>query len=209
MDKVYCDFLAKQGQENNITDKHSVIKDIWTSDEESVGIYQDLKLHITEINSQRRFISNTQNKGFLVEKVNCDVNFNFCKLYKDIVSSFGCIKDLYNFQSKYFENIAELFTCDQESIGLGEWESDYKNKVKKSGCVPNIKTSTLYTFAYEANGNRWLMDFKGDICLYANDPNYQEISILKNCPKYTFYEVNSIKTVKQFFMLFLEDFAAK
>lgn len=209
MDKVYYDFLAKQGKENTITCKHSVIKEIWTSDEKNIGIYQNLKINITEIDSQRRFISNTQNKGILVEKLNCDVNFDFCKLYKDIVSSFGCIKDLYNFQSKYFENIAELFTYDQESIGLGEWNLDYENKVKKLGISPDIKASDLYTFAYEANGNRWLMDFKGDVFLYANDPNYKEISILKNYPKYTFYEVNGIKTVENFFMLFLQDFAAK
>lgn len=208
MDRVYCEFLAKQGKESNIACKHSVIKEIWTSNEKTIGIYSNLELNITEIDSQRRFISNTQNKGVLVEEPNCKVNFDFCKLYKDIVNLFGCIKDLYNFKSKYLENIAELFTYDQESIGLGEWRLDYEKKIKDS-FPPDLKVEDLYTFAYEANGNRWLMNYKGDIFLYANDPNYKEISILRNCPKYTFYEVKDIKTIEDFFMLFLQDFAAK
>ena len=116
---------------------------------------------------------------------------------------------MYNFNNEYFENIAELFTYDDESIGIGEWNNDFEKKILKSKLNPNIKPDELYTFAYEANGNRYLMSKAGNVFLYANDPNYRNIEVLDNCPKYTFYKFMDLSSINDLVKLFINDFISE
>ena len=172
-------------------------------------IENNYDINITEIDSKHVFISNTESKGFLVERSFDCPEYEFCSLYKNIVKSVGCIKELYNFKNEYLENISELFTYDNDSVGIGEWEEDFGKKILKSKLNPSIKPNELYTFAYEANGNRYLLNKDGDVFLYANDPNYRNIKLLDNCPKYTFYKCMDINNIKDFLHIFIKDFISQ
>lgn len=205
MDKVYTDFLSRKGKENILSCNISTLKKLLPFDEIDI----DLNINITEIDSKRFFISNTESKGFLVEKPSECPKYEFCSLYKKIITSLGCIKELYNFKNEYFENIAELFTYDNESIGIGEWKNDFEQKKIKSKLNPNIEPDELYTFAYEANGNRYLINNLGSVFLYANDPNYRNIKLLDNCPKYTFYKFLDLSNINDLVKVFIEDFSSK
>ena len=102
MDKVYTNFLSRKGKENILSCNISTLKKLLPFDEIDI----DLNINITEIDSKRFFISNTESKGFLVEKPSECPKYEFCSLYKKIITSLGCIKELYNFKNEYFENIA-------------------------------------------------------------------------------------------------------
>lgn len=205
MDKVYTNFLSRKGKENTLSCKISTLKKLLPFEEIDI----DLNINITEIDREHIFISNTESKGFLVEKPSKSPKYDFCSLYKKIITSIGCIKELYNFNNEYFENIAELFTYDDESIGIGEWNNDFEKKILKSKLNPNIKPDELYTFAYEANGNRYLMSKAGNVFLYANDPNYRNIEVLDNCPKYTFYKFMDLSSINDLVKLFINDFISE
>ena len=93
MDKVYTNFLSRKGKENTLSHYSTTLKEILPFGE----IENNYDLNITEIDSKHVFISNTESKGFLVERSFDCPEYEFCSLYKNIVKSVGCIKELYNF----------------------------------------------------------------------------------------------------------------
>lgn len=166
------------------------------------------KYNFTEfmlVNDRYIFFENDLKMGILTKPIIAVSDF-LIDDHKKIIKNMGSIIELFNFpDDKIINNLIEVFPNDIDSKGLGLYEKDYILKCGKSYDISNDLLN-LYTFAYEANGNRFLYDKEGRIFVYASDHYLDNLIPLTNCPEDTFYKIQNIPTFSDFVLHFFNIF---
>lgn len=212
MERVYELYLNayKKSTNQDLPYRTKKISEAISFDARLKNKFDKKTVKVTEIKPETFFISNGISKGFLYKKTKpfdkLDEYVN--KYYRGILSSFGTIIDTFNFKNIFFTNLSEIFSCDEQSIGLGALQEDFTKKSNGKTKIGNIDIKEIYTFAYEANGNVWNITPDGAIYLYAPDHCYRNISALPTFPEDTFYTVDEIRQINDFFEIFLDDFCS-
>ena len=208
MDIVYEKFLNIFHRENQATEiAVTKFSDFFSIPQKWMGSFASMNISITKLKNGKYFISNGKSKGFFLEN-NSDIEKipNVSCEYKELQKSLGKITDLFGFTNRYFENIIEIFSNDSESIGLGEFTAEYLNRTKKEKNVETINIDNLFTIAYEANGNRILLDNNNNIYIYGHDLAVHHYQVIDDVPKNTFYKIPNIYTLSEFVVCFFKDF---
>lgn len=210
MDIVYEQFLNTFHQENQAT-KTEIRKfyDFFSVSEKLKleNSFAGINVSVVSLKNGKYFISNEKSKGFFLDR-NSDIEKvqDITSEYKELQKSFGKITDLFGFTNRYFENIVELFSNDRESIGLGDFTEEFLSRTDNETVLGSININKLFTIAYEANGNRIVLDNDNHIYIYAHDLMTHHYQIIRGIPKNTFYKIPNINTLSEFLIAFLEDF---
>jgi len=149
--------------------------------------------------------------GFLARSVAEHVS-NMLPLHKSIVQEIGVISDMYGFFHKYLQNLSELFPCDSVSQNVDDLIEDFQRKADEESLRNGYKGQSavhmlenLTTFAYEANGNRFMYNEQGEVFLYGMDHAYEQLQQIAYCPAFTLYRVPSILRLEDFALLFFSN----
>ena len=156
------------------------------------------------------FISNQENKGFSLEQ-NSNINKleNINSTYKSYQQKIGKITEIFGFENDYFKNLIEVLSNDELSKGLGDYTNKFLRKSKNIRKFENIDIDKIFTIAYEANGNRIVINNENEIYIYAHDLIESRYEIINDIPKNTFYKIPKISTLEEFIKAFFEDFLNK
>lgn len=135
-----------------------------------------------------------------------------CKLLRSV---FGNILETFG-----FEDIRDDFLCnmnwvigtDEVQCGIGEWADYYEQSClaenkrsqldAQTDCNknPDINSRDYIVIAEEANGNLTLCHKTTEqVLLFAPDHCFDYVSVYDGCPEYTFYTINGVETVKDYF----------
>ncbi|MCE8003966.1 hypothetical protein [Billgrantia ethanolica] len=114
--------------------------------------------------------------------------------HKEMVETFGEFIEVLG--KKEFENLFELFSCDdrlEEVFSL--IRDDYEKKAVKT--EEKVELACLYYLGRESDGKIYLYDSQGEILVYAYDHEIDDRSLhaVEGQPADTFYRSNNFKTV--------------
>ncbi len=147
--------------------------------------------------------------GFIARS-NKNYDANLLPLHAQIVQEIGVISDVVGTTNEYLQNISELFSCTHFQQDNDDIIEDYERKalelLQQEGkvCIPAaIILKDLHTFAYESNGNRFMYNKRGELCIYAMDHAYKNLQQYADCPEYTLYRIPELPIFEDFVMLFL------
>jgi len=208
VDNVYEKFLNTFHRENQESENSiKRFSDFFKINENNFSDFNEKKISVTKLKDGKYFISNLNSKGFFVEKNNDIENVsNISEIYTKTQKAIGKVSDLFGFTNRYFENLVELFSNDKDSIGLGELTSEFLEYSSNLRIVGNIDIDNLFTIAYEANGNRILLDKNNQIYIYGHDLITHHFQKIDGIPKNTFYRIPKIFTLNDFVINFFNDF---
>lgn len=153
--------------------------------------------------------------GWLCEPPEADedsVRPESCRLLRRV---FGNIVETFGFEDireDLFCNMNWVLGTDAVQCGIGEWENYYEETClaenkrgileESTGCKkhPGIKPEDYIVIAEEANGNLTLCHKTTEqVLLFAPDHCFDYVSVCDGCPEYTFYTINGVETVKDYF----------
>lgn len=140
------------------------------------------------------------------EEFNTDISdLNFLKkVIGTIIESWG------------FGDIREDLFCNMNAVliddvqyGIGAWKDYYKESCEFENLLPQIKDDDYVVVAEEANGNLTLCDkYNGKIVLFAPDHCFDYVKVYAGCPEYTFYTVNNVDSLIDYFELVAQQWLA-
>lgn len=211
MDIVYNNFLEYFSQQSKAEKTNSLFfSDFFDCSLSCFKNYKKDKINITKLNNGKYFISNQENKGFSLEQ-NSNINKleNINSTYKSYQQKIGKITEIFGFENDYFKNLIEVLSNDELSKGLGDYTNKFLRKSKNIRKFENIDIDKIFTIAYEANGNRIVINNENEIYIYAHDLIESRYEIINDIPKNTFYKIPKISTLEEFIKAFFEDFLNK
>lgn len=212
MDCVYKKFLDKFSRgSHEIENKNVRIVDFF-----NLNFIKDMEflnekiISITLLNNGKYFISNSKTKGFVLEMNNDIESINdISSEYKELQKNIGKITSLFGFKNKYFQNISELFSNDEDSRGLGFFYEEFMERSDNRKILGNINIDRIFTIAYEANGNRIVLTNDNCVYIYAHDLVTHYYEKLDGMPKNTFHLIPQMNSLKEFVKAFFNDFISE
>lgn len=211
MDKIYEDFIKTFHRENlMIENQTQTFMDFFPNISKDSSPYNENEISITKLKNGKFFISNGASKGFFLER-NTDIEIisAVSEEYRKIQKSVGKVTDLFGFTNRYFENIIELFPNDKDSIGLGDFTAEFLGRTNNERIIGEINIDNLFTIAYEANGNRIVLNKNNCIYIYGHDLATHHYQKINGIPDNTFYTIPQINSLNDFLEAFWNDFFTK
>lgn len=210
MNKVFEKYLSTVGQ------RYSGCSIIEETTQEFILNNEVIIFNVTVFLSKNdekiRFYENGD-KGFIVKKNK--ISNNIITIHKKNLLEFGVISDLVGFNNLYLQNITEAFLYENVFEKLPfliehlkeAFASNYSfHKVNQLMATLGVNFENLFAFAYEANGNVFLLDNKGELYLYAMDHNYTNLKQVEGYPPYTLYTIEELHTINDFITIFFRSF---
>lgn len=212
MDCVYKNFLDKFSQDSHEIESKSVrIVDFFSLDFiKDMKFLSEKMISVTLLDNGKYFISNCKTKGFVLERNNDIESINdISPKYKEFQKNIGKITSLFGFKNKYFQNISELFSNDEDSHGLGDFYEEFMERSDNYKTLGNINIDRIFTIAYEANGNRIVLTNDNYVYIYAHDLIMHHYEKLNEIPSNTFYLIPQMHSLEEFVKAYFNDFISE
>lgn len=115
-----------------------------------------------------------------------------------------------------FEDIREDLICNMDGVlidnityGIGVWKDYFKESCDEEELVPHIQDEDYILVAEEANGNLTLCNKNSsEIVLFAHDHCFDNVEVYTDCPEYTFYKINNVDCLIDYFELVAQQWLA-
>lgn len=150
------------------------------------------------------------NVGFLGKVAQAvDNTSEIDNLHYELFTVFGSIIDSFSTDSnKELLPLIDVFSIDDETLGLGIFHEDYLDKCVRSSLEPNPYLSKLRTLAVEANGNLVQYNADSELFFYLTDQTLYDDSfvLLDQVPASTFYRSESLKNVKEWVDFYFQQY---
>lgn len=135
---------------------------------------------------------------------NCE-NTNTELLHLNLLKRFiGTIIESWGFDSIRDDLICNMdgVLIDNVTYGIGNWKDYFKESCDEEEVFPQIQDEDYILVAEEANGNMTLCNKNnGEIVLFAPDHCFDNVEVYTDCPDYTFYKINNVDGLIDYFEL--------
>lgn len=135
-----------------------------------------------------------QNFGWLNKiENNIPTTLPFIEEHQLLLEEIGGIQESFNQPDPSFSNNQEfMFVGSECTTGINDW-NDYYEEICNKEEKPQIDYRNFISFVMEANGNSTIYDPKTkEVFLFAHDHAFNNVDLLENQPKYTFYRFHNI-----------------
>ena len=108
-----------------------------------------------------------------------------------------------------FDSIRDDLFCNMDGVlidnvtyGIGVWKDYFKESCDDEEVSPQIKDEDHILLTEEAHGNLTLANKNSEeIVIFAPDHCFDNVEVYKDCPDYTFYKINNVDGLIDYFEL--------